>query len=179
MNPVASLITLDGIALDADAPSRKRAFEELSLLFEKTAGVPHREAFEALNARERLGCTALGGGVAVPHGRIKDLDRILIAVLRTKTPVVFDTPDSRRARLFFGILIPENDEDNYLSVLAYVAGLLKDRTVKEALLNETDPVKVCQTISEYEPQPEAVEPEAEDASNDQIRGTDTDESKSA
>ena len=93
--------------------------------------------------------------------------------------MVFDTPDSRRARLFFGILIPENDEDNYLSVLACVAGLLKDRTVKEALLNETDPVKVCQTISEYEPQPEAVEPEAEDASNDQIRGTDTDESKSA
>ena len=46
-------------------------------------------------------------------------------------------------------------------------------------MNETDPVKVCQTISEYEPQPEAVEPEAEDASNDQIRGTDTDESKSA
>lgn len=112
MNPVASLLTIDGIALNVDAPSRKRAFEELAHLFEKNAGIPHREAFDALNARERLGCTALGGGVAIPHGRVQDLDKIVVAILRTKTPVVFDTPDNRRARLFFGILIPANDEEH-------------------------------------------------------------------
>lgn len=60
MNPVASLLTIDGIALNVDAPSRKRAFEELAHLFEKNAGIPHREAFDALNARERLGCTVFG-----------------------------------------------------------------------------------------------------------------------
>ena len=152
MNPVASLLTIDGISLDVDAPSRKRAFEELSLLFEKTAGIPHREAFDALNARERLGCTALGGGVAIPHGRIQDLDRILVAILRTKTPVVFDTPDNRRARVFFSILIPDNDEEHYLPVLATVAGLLKDRRVKDALLNESEPVKICQIVSSYIPE---------------------------
>lgn len=152
MNPVASLLTIDGISLDVDAPSRKRAFEELSLLFEKTAGIPHREAFDALNARERLGCTALGGGVAIPHGRIQDLDRILVAILRTKTPVVFDTPDNRRARVFFSILIPDNDEEHYLPVLSTVAGLLKDRHVKDALLNESEPVKICQIVSSYIPE---------------------------
>ena len=152
MNPVASLLTIDGISLDVDAPSRKRAFEELSLLFEKTAGIPHREAFDALNARERLGCTALGGGVAIQHGRIQDLDRILVAILRTKTPVVFDTPDNRRARVFFSILIPDNDEEHYLPVLATVAGLLKDRRVKDALLNESEPVKICQIVSSYIPE---------------------------
>lgn len=152
MNPVASLLTIDGISLDVDAPSRKRAFEELSLLFEKTAGIPHREAFDALNARERLGCTALGGGVAIPHGRIQDLDRILVAILRTKTPVVFDTPDNRRARVFFSILIPDNDEEHYLPVLSTVAGLLKDRRVKDALLNESEPVKICQIVSSYIPE---------------------------
>lgn len=152
MNPVASLLAIDGISLDVDAPSRKRAFEELSLLFEKTAGIPHREAFDALNARERLGCTALGGGVAIPHGRIQDLDRILVAILRTKTPVVFDTPDNRRARVFFSILIPDNDEEHYLPVLATVAGLLKDRRVKDALLNESEPVKICQIVSSYIPE---------------------------
>lgn len=152
MNPVASLLTIDGISLDVDTPSRKRAFEELSLLFEKTAGIPHREAFDALNARERLGCTALGGGVAIPHGRIQDLDRILVAILRTKTPVVFDTPDNRRARVFFSILIPDNDEEHYLPVLSTVAGLLKDRRVKDALLNESEPVKICQIVSSYTPE---------------------------
>ena len=59
MNPVASLLTIDGIALNVDAPSRKRAFEELAHLFEKNAGIPHREAFDALNARERLGCISI------------------------------------------------------------------------------------------------------------------------
>ncbi len=159
MNPVASLLTIDGISLDVDAPSRKRAFEELSLLFEKTAGIPHREAFDALNARERLGCTALGGGVAIPHGRIQDLDRILVAILRTKTPVVFDTPDNRRARVFFSILIPDNDEEHYLPVLATVAGLLKDRRVKDALLNESEPVKICQIVSSYIPEDNSLDHE--------------------
>lgn len=152
MNPVASLLTIDGIALDVDAPSRKRAFEELSLLFEKIAGVPHRDAFDALNSRERLGCTALGGGVAIPHGRIQGLDRIIVAILRTKNPVVFDTPDNRRARLFFGILIPADDEENYLPVLATVAGMLRNRTVKDALLNQCSPLELCQTVSNYVPQ---------------------------
>ena len=152
MNPVASLLTIDGIALNVDAPSRKRAFEELAHLFEKNAGIPHREAFDALNARERLGCTALGGGVAIPHGRVQDLDKIVVAILRTKTPVVFDTPDNRRARLFFGILIPANDEEHYLPVLATVAALLKDREIKEKLLDETDPVAICQIISDFVPQ---------------------------
>lgn len=157
MNPLASLLTIDGIALDVDAPSRKRAFEELSLLFEKIAGIPHREAFDALNARERLGCTALGGGVAIPHGRVQDLDRILVAVLRTKSPVVFDTPDNRRARLFFSILIPANDEEHYLPVLAAVAALLKDRDAKDALLSNPEPVDICKTVSAFAAKAEIAE----------------------
>lgn len=152
MNPVASLLTIDGIALDIDAPSRKRAFEELAHLFEKNAGIAHRKAFDALNARERLGCTALGGGVAIPHGRVENLDKIVVALLRTKAPVIFDTPDNRRARLFFGILIPENDENQYLPVLAAVAALLKNRSVKDVLLTATDPVVICQTVSAFEPE---------------------------
>ena len=72
--------------------------------------------------------------------------------MRTKSPVVFDTPDNRRARLFFGILIPANDEEHYLPVLATVAALLKDRDIKEKLLNETDPVAICQIISDFVPQ---------------------------
>ena len=165
MNPVASLLTIDGIELDADIPSRKRAFEELSLLFEKIAGVPHREAFDALNTRERLGCTALGGGIAIPHGRIEGLDKILVALLRTKAPVVFDTPDSRRARLFFSILIPAADEQNYLPVLATVAGLLKDLGIKQALMNAADPIDVCRIVSAYKPQPEAADPQQEEDEN--------------
>ena len=153
MNPVASLLTIDGIALNVDAPSRKRAFEELAHLFEKNAGIPHREAYDDL--------------VAIPHGRIQGLDKIVVAILRTKTPVVFDTPDNRRARLFFGILIPANDEEHYLPVLSTVAALLKDRDIKDKLLNETEPVAICQTISDFVPQewPADSEEETQDLQN--------------
>ncbi len=157
MNPAASLLTIDGVALDVDVSSRKRAFEELAHLFESVAGVPHREAFEALNNRERLGCTALGGGVAIPHGRVRGLDKIVVALLRAQKPVVFDTPDNRRARIFFGILVPADDTEHYLPVLATVAALLKDRATKEALLEAKEPLDVCKIVSAFEPPEESPE----------------------
>lgn len=81
--------------------------------------------------------------------------------------MVFDTPDNRRARLFFGILIPANDEEHYLPVLSTVAALLKDRDIKDKLLNETEPVAICQTISDFVPQewPADSEEETQDLQN--------------
>lgn len=158
MNHIADLLTLECIELDADIPTRKRAFEELSLILEKRAGVGHQEVFSALLARERLGCTCLGAGVAIPHGRIAGLTNISLAVLRTRQAVTFDTPDNRKARLFFCIIIPEEGGDNYLDVLADVAALLKDREAKSALLEAPNAMAVCQFIASWKA-PEA-EPEA-------------------
>lgn len=151
MNHIAPLLSLEAICLDRDISSRKRAFEELSLIIEQSAGLSHQEVFNALIARERLGCTCLGGGVAIPHGRVAGLDEMVLAILRTNAPVMFDTPDNRRARLFFCVMIPEGDEDKYLDVLSEISALLKDLTSKEKLLNVASPLALCEFIATWQP----------------------------
>lgn len=151
MNHIAPLLKLEAVSLDRDIPTRKRAFEELSLIIEQCAGVSHRDVFNALIAREKLGCTCLGGGVAIPHGRIEGLDEIVLAILRTNEPVAFDTPDNRRARLFFCVMIPKGDADKYLDVLSDIAALLKTRVSKEALLKAETPLELCEYVSHWVP----------------------------
>lgn len=150
MNLFTPLLTLESIALDMDAPSRKRAFEELSMIFERCTGIGHQEIFNALLAREKLGCTCLGGGVALPHGRVAGLKELTLAFLRTKTPVSFDQPDNRRARLFISVLIPDDESQEYLDILKQTVSLLKDRQAKEALLQAETPREVCEIIENWE-----------------------------
>lgn len=151
MNHIAPLLTLDCVSLDEDLPTRKRAFEAIGLIVEKCAGISHQAVFNALIARERLGSTCLGGGVAVPHGRVDDLDEIVLAVLRTKEPVAFDTPDNRKARLMFALMIPKKDPDKYLDVLADISALLRDRHAKDFLLSAASPLEVCTFIGGWMP----------------------------
>ncbi len=150
MNHIAPLLTLDCVLLDEDIPTRKRAFETIGLIVEKCAGISHQAAFDALIARERLGSTCLGAGVAIPHGRIEGLDEIVLAILRTKESITWDTPDNRKARLFFGVMIPKNDPDKYLAVLADIAALLKDKEAKDVLLHAASPMDVCQFIGKWQ-----------------------------
>ena len=121
----------------------------------------------AANARSRNLRICLKKMPAFPTGKPLTPSTPVVAILRTKTPVVFDTPDNRRARLFFGILIPANDEEHYLPVLSTVAALLKDRDIKDKLLNENEPVAICQTISDFVPQewPADSEEETQDLQN--------------
>ena len=73
MNLLAKLLPATNIALNIDVSSKKRVFEYASILFENNQGIERSKVFDSLLARERLGSTGLGQGVAIPHGRIKGL----------------------------------------------------------------------------------------------------------
>lgn len=161
MNTVASLLTLDSVALDLDLSSRKRVFEEAALLLEKNVGISHQAVFDALNARERLGSTCVGGSVAIPHGRIEGIDEMAVAILRTRSTVEMGSIDNRMARLFFVIAIPQNDAEKYLDVLRQVATMLQDRDFKDGLLAAKTPMEMCQLIGGWNP------PESTDDANDE------------
>lgn len=161
MNTVASLLTLDSVALDLDLSSRKRVFEEAALLLEKNVGISHQAVFDALNARERLGSTCVGGSVAIPHGRIEGIDEMAVAILRTRSTVEMGSIDNRMARLFFVIAIPQNDAEIYLDVLRQVATMLQDRDFKDKLLTAKTPMELCQLIGGWNP------PESTDDTNDE------------
>ena len=90
MNLIAKLLPLQNIQIGLDASSKKRVFEQAGLLFENNQGVGRSTVFDSLFAREKLGSTGLGQGVAIPHGRIKGLKEAVGAFIRLAAPVQFD-----------------------------------------------------------------------------------------
>ena len=106
MSQITQLLPLENIILDLDASSKKRVFEHVGLLFENYLGIARSTVFDSLFAREKLGSTGLGQGVAIPHGRIKGLRDATGAFLRLAAPVPFDSPDGKPVSNVIEITIP-------------------------------------------------------------------------
>jgi len=147
MNLMSRILPPSNVVLDLEATSKKRAFEQAGLLFENHNGIARTAVFQSLIARERLGSTALGHQVAVPHGRIKDLKEPCAAFIRLTEPVRFDATDGRAANLLFILLVPENATQTHLELLAEIARLMSDAEIRQALAHETDPSVVHELLT--------------------------------
>ena len=99
MNRLAAILPPEQVLVAVDATSKKRAFEEAGLLFEQAHGISRALVADSLFARERLGSTGLGYGVAIPHGRIKGLKSPMAAVFQLLNPIGFDAPDEQPVTL--------------------------------------------------------------------------------
>ncbi|HEX7387035.1 MAG TPA: PTS sugar transporter subunit IIA [Castellaniella sp.] len=146
MNLNPRILPPGNVVLDLAATSKKRAFEQAGLLFENNQGVARTSVFHSLLARERLGSTALGHEVAVPHGRLKDLREPRAAFIRLDRPIRFDVNDGRTARLLFFLLMPESATQMHLDLLAGIARLMSDASIRQALTQASDPLEVHQLI---------------------------------
>ena len=122
MSLIGEILPLSHIVLDLEVGSKKRLFEEAGLLLEHEAELPHGDVFDCLFAREKLGSTGLGQGVAIPHGRHACVKKATGAFIRTKEPVAFDAPDGKPVSLIFTLLVPENATGEHLEVLSQTGG---------------------------------------------------------
>ena len=114
--------------------------------------VPSRATVtDNLFARERLGSTGLGHGVAIPHGRIKGLKNPLAAVIRLGQPIPFDAPDDEPVNLLIFLLVPEAATQRHLEILSEIAELLSDRDLRERLKTESDAKTVHDLIERWQP----------------------------
>ncbi len=151
MNLIAKLLPPSNILLDLEVTSKKRLFEQAGLLFENNQGIARSLVFDSLFARERLGSTGLGQGVAIPHGRIKGLKEPVGAFVRLATPVAFDAPDGKAVSLVFVLLVPEHATELHLQILSEVAQMLSDRELREQLSSEPDAGNLHRHIALWEP----------------------------
>lgn len=133
MNPLANLLPASQVLLDLDASSKKRVFEHAGMLFERHLGIARSTIFDSLFAREKLGSTGLGQGIAIPHGRIKGLKQAAGAFIRLQNPVPFDSPDGRPVSLLFVLLVPEQATEQHLQILSELAQRFAERSFREAL----------------------------------------------
>jgi PTS system nitrogen regulatory IIA component len=133
MNRLAAILPAAQVLAHVDATSKKRAFEEAGLLFENLHGLSRALITDSLFARERLGSTGLGHGVAIPHGRIKGLKTPMAAVFQLAQPIGFDAPDEQPVKLLIFLLVPEAATQKHLEILSEIAELLSDADLRERL----------------------------------------------
>ncbi|MBC3873863.1 PTS sugar transporter subunit IIA [Undibacterium flavidum] len=151
MTNIAKILSLDNVLLDLDVSSKKRAFEQAGLLFENNCSIARSTVSENLFARERLGSTGLGHGVAVPHGRIKGLKNPIAAFVRLHEAIPFESPDGQAVNLLIFLLMPDNVTQQHLEILSEIAEMLSDDEFRTALQTEQDASLVYKHIITWEP----------------------------
>jgi PTS system nitrogen regulatory IIA component len=151
MTNIAKILPLENVLLDLDVSSKKRAFEQAGLLFENNCSIARSTVSENLFARERLGSTGLGHGVAVPHGRIKGLKNPIAAFVRLLDPIPFESPDGLPVKVLIFLLMPDNVTQQHLEILSEIAEMLSDDGFRNALQTEQDASLVYKHIITWEP----------------------------
>ncbi len=149
MNLISKVLPLENVILDADSTSKKRVFERVGVLFENTQKIAHSQVFDSLFAREKLGSTGLGHGVAIPHGRIKGLRDATAAFVKTQALIPFDAPDGQPVSLIFVLLVPERATDLHLQLLGELAQMFSDKTFREQIQNSNDAAVIHQAFTNW------------------------------
>lgn len=150
MNLISKILLPDNILLDTESTSKKRVFERVGLLFENNQQISRSQVFDSLFAREKLGSTGLGQGVAIPHGRIAKLRDATAAFVMTSHPIPFDAPDGLPVNLIFVLLVPERANDLHLQILGELAQIFSDTQFRTKLLNCNDKATIHQMFYDWQ-----------------------------
>jgi PTS system nitrogen regulatory IIA component len=151
MNSFTALVTLDDVLLDIHAPDGKAVFRAIAQAWERLRGLDAAHVAASLLAREKLGSTALGKGVAIPHARITGLRNALGAVVRPRRPIQFDSPDDQPVGHFFVLLVPEAATQRHLQILADAATMLAEARFRTCLEACMSPGAVCDLMASWTP----------------------------
>jgi PTS system nitrogen regulatory IIA component len=149
MNRLAAILPPAQVLVQVEVTSKKRAFEEAGLLFEELHGLSRALVADSLFARERLGSTGLGHGVAIPHGRIKGLKSPMAAVFQLAHPIGFDAPDEQPVGLLIFLLVPEASTQKHLEILSEIAELLSDTTLREKIKTTQDAIALHSIVATW------------------------------
>src|SRR5690348_6039265 len=131
--PLTDIITPNAIIPALKVNNKKQAIQELSAQAAKLTGLSERAILEVLQQRERLGSTAVGSGVAIPHGKLAKLGRLFGLFARLEKPIEFEALDGEKVDLIFLLLAPEGAGADHLKAMAKVARLLRDPEIARKL----------------------------------------------
>jgi HPr kinase/phosphorylase len=151
MNRLAAILPVEQVLVGVDATSKKRAFEEAGLLFESLHGLSRALVTDSLFARERLGSTGLGHGVAIPHGRIKGLKAPMAAVFQLEQAIGFDAPDEQAVKLLIFLLVPEAATQKHLEILSEIAEILSNASTRDNMISSATASSLHNLISKWLP----------------------------
>lgn len=128
--------------------SKKRLFQELGEIATTAYGMSAAIAIDGLQERESLGPTGVGHGIALPHARLEDLDRIVGVFIRLEKPLDYDSVDRQPVDLVFGLFAPKDSGVDHLKALALVSRTMRDQGVVSKLRANSDPAKLYAILTE-------------------------------
>ncbi len=149
MNALGSILRVTDVALDVPADTRAGLIAFAANLLGHNHGLSAPDVSAALAAREGLGCTALGHGVALPHARMAGLAAPVAAFVRTREPIDFGAIDGRPIASFLVLLVPSQAAEEHLKLLAEAAALLNDRSFRAAVRGADDAAEVARLFAEW------------------------------
>lgn len=128
------LLSIDRVETACQLSSKKRLMEKITtLLLQGRPQLDRKTVLQTLIERERLGSTGIGHGVALPHGRINGLEEVIGAVAVLEKPLDYDSLDNQPIKLAFGLLVPAEANEQHLKILAHLARLFNDETLREKM----------------------------------------------
>jgi PTS system nitrogen regulatory IIA component len=150
MSLISKILTSECVLLDSESTSKKRVFERVGILFENTQNIARSQVFDSLFAREKLGSTGLGQGVAIPHGRVKGLRDAVAAFVKMETPIPFDAPDGLPVNFIFVLLVPERATDLHLQILGELAQMFSDQAFRDQLEKANEASAIYRIFTDWQ-----------------------------
>jgi len=148
---IVDLLSPEAITAELAATTKNEALAELTdAILRVENGLDRDDVIAVLQERERLGSTGIGDGVAIPHGKLKNIDKLLISFGRSRAGIDFDSMDGRPAHLFFLLVAPEESVGVHLKTLARISKLLKNTDVRRRLQEAADAEEIFQNIAREE-----------------------------
>lgn len=148
---LSEIINVNRIRNDVDVKSKKRALERLSnLITQDQVQLDASDIFDSLISRERLGATGVGYGIAIPHGRIKNCQKITGAFIQLNEGVDFNTVDNQPVDMLFALIVPEESTDEHLQALALLASMFSDEKFREKLRQSTSIEDTYQLLTSWQ-----------------------------
>lgn len=148
---IKQYLSEDRILLDLSTTSRKRLFENIAELSSGAQDDIREDCvFKTITERERLGSTGLGKGIAVPHGRIENLTKPIISIIRLKQPIEYDAPDDKPVWLAVGLLVPADANETHLNLLSTLARCFQDSDFIDAVKSCSSPYQMSQLFDDIQ-----------------------------
>jgi PTS system nitrogen regulatory IIA component len=136
---------IDGL----QSKTQRDVLKELSgVLLQGEIKFSHEDTVNTLLEREKLGSTGIGDGIAIPHGKLADIDDLIVSFGRSREGVEFNAMDGKPAHIFFLLLAPENTTGRHLKALAKISKMLKDNTFRKKLMEAKSKDEIYMIISD-------------------------------
>lgn len=145
---LSKLLMPSAVRVVGQLTSKKRLFQELGEIAAQSYGLTAATAIDGLQERESLGPTGVGHGIALPHARLQDLDRIIGVFVRLEKPLDYESVDRQPVDLVFGLFAPKDSGVDHLKALALVSRTMRDQAICAKLRANTDPAKLHAILTE-------------------------------